>query len=947
VTDPAIPLFAPDSLPAELRALPQWVAWRSEERGGKRTKLPVNPRTGSLASATDAATWTDFDTAAAYASTRTNIAGIGFVLTADDPYLVIDLDGCRDADTGALTPEAHEDAERFATYTEVSPSGTGLHFWLRGDLPGTRNRTGKIEIYHRDRYMSVTGQRHADTPTEIAMRPTELADFYARVFTPKRAATQAVNDETVTPSDTPRTKETEPSTAALSDADLLARIRRAKNKDEFHRLWAGDWKGYDSQSEADLALCGMLAFWTGGDAPRMDRLFRQSGQHREKWERPDYRDRTITKALEGRTEFYSPRVPPSSLREDEPAGQPAPIINLVEYQPEARETETPMRQGGSRMRTDYGNAERLVDTHGSDIHWVFERGMWATWDGAHWQLDETGEIERRAKRVVRNIYREARAAEDSDERAALGRHAASSEAAARLRAMIDLARSEGGITVHTTDFDRDPWLLNCQNCVVDLRTGTQRGHDRAELHMKMVSAPYDPAAACPTWLAFLSRIMDGNEQLIGFLQRAVGYSLTGVTREQVFFLLYGVGANGKSTFLETLAALFAEYAQQAAMATFIKKQHDDSIPNDIARMVGARFISAVEADEGVRLSESLIKQLTGGDRMTARFLHREFFDFTPEFKLWFSVNHRPTIRGTDHAIWRRPVLIPFEVVIPDDEQDKDLKGKLRAELPGILAWAVRGCLELQRIGLAIPQAVRAATNEYRVEMDVFAGFVEDRCTLSKNAWVPSSDLYRAYREWSEETGEHYDTETMLGKRLTERGFRREKRSGKRCWFGLTLLSNAVQQDLDTLDTLDTISGVFPVRNKSKKNRGEPVQRVQRVPLVGAPSSATEQETESQQEMDTLDTLDTISGVFPQRVVYPPETVTETPTTAGKGTSLTDTEMLWTWVGDVHAGRATDWSESVRAAGQRLGFVFDSFKSVAENAALLAAHLDGVEGGERV
>ena len=918
--------FPTDNPPAELCVLPQWVAWRYEERDGKRTKVPISPRTGSLASATDATTWTDFTTAAAYASTRTNVAGIGFVLAPDDPYLVIDLDGCRDAATGALSPEAHETVERFATYTEVSPSGTGVHLWLRGDLPGARNRAGKVEIYHRDRYMTVTGQRHAGTPADIAAHPTELADFYACLFPPASV-----------PPASPSPRLGSASTSDIDDATLIERARSATNGAAFTRLWDGDSSAYDQdESRGDLALCGMLAFWTGGNTARIDRLFRQSGRHREKWERSDYRDRTITKALEGRTEFY-----------DGPTGRPAPIINLAEYRPDAHENETPIRRGGSRMRTDYGNAERLVDNHGSDIHWVYERGMWATWDGAHWQLDETGEVERRAKGVVRNIYREARVAEDSDERAALGRHAAGSEAAARLRAMIDLARSEGGITVHTADFDRDPWLLNCQNCVIDLRTGDQRNHDRAELHMKMVSAPYDAAATCPTWLAFLSRIMGGNEQVITFLQRAVGYSLTGLTREQIFFLLYGVGANGKSTFLETLAALLAEYAQQAAMGTFIKKQHDDNIPNDVARMVGARFISAVEADEGVRLSESLIKQLTGGDRMTARFLHREFFDFTPEFKLWFSVNHRPTIRGTDHAIWRRPVLIPFEVVIPDDEQDKELKGKLRAELPGILAWAVQGCLDWQRVGLAVPQAVRAATDNYRVEMDVFAGFLEDRCTLAKNAWVSSSDLYHAYREWSEEAGERYETEQVFGKRLTERGLTRGKRSGKRCWFGITLVDNAVQGEMDTMDTMDTVSPVLPTRNNMEKNPGNCVHSVQSVQPVTSLSSTSEQKTESQQEMDTMDTMDTVSPVSPQPVVSPPETATETPGTTGEEVPPTDEEVLWRWAGDVHGGRATDWPESVRVAAQRTGFVFDSFKTAAENAGLLAAYLDKREGGGQV
>lgn len=564
----------------------------------------------------------------------------------------------------------------------------------------------------------------------------------------------------------------------------------------------------------------------------------------------DFRAAAKALATEGYGSAHSPAVTPVGA----PASSRSASQRAETMPEQSDEPETAVLRGDSRMRTDYGNAERLVDQHGPDIHWVFERGMWATYHRTNWQLDETGEVERRAKRVVRNIYREAaaRPAEEADERAALGKHAASSEAASRLRAMIDLARSEGGITVHLTDFDRDPWLLNCQNGTVDLRAGNLRAHDRAELHMRITPVAYDPHATCPIWEAFLHRIMGGNEQVITFLQRAIGYSLTGVTREQVFFLLHGVGANGKSTFLETLAALLAGYAQQAQITTFLRKQHDEGIPNDLARMVGARFISAVEADEGVRLSESLIKQLTGGDRITVRFLHQEFFDFIPEAKYWFAMNHRPTIRGTDHAMWRRPLLIPFGVVIPDEEQDKGLKAKLQAELPGILAWAVQGCLDWQTHGLAIPEEVRAATSEYRAEMDTLAGFFEERCTLTKDAWVPSSDLYRAYREWSEEAGERYETEQMFGKKLTERGLTREKRSGKRCWFGITLVNTAVQQGLDTMDTMDTVSEVSIRENLMTKNPGESVHSVHSVqppprlpvsvPETATPPSLTENAT---------------------------------------------------------------------------------------------------------
>jgi P4 family phage/plasmid primase-like protien len=468
----------------------------------------------------------------------------------------------------------------------------------------------------------------------------------------------------------------------------------------------------------------------------------------------------------------------------------------------------------SRMHTDYGNAERLIDQHGPDLHYIVERGMWVTWDDTRWAIDETGEVVRRAKRTVRNIYREAQAAEDGAKSAELGKHGAKSEAAARLAAMIDLARSEPGVSLHLADFDGDPWLLNCKNGVIDLRAGALRPHDRAELHMKRVPVAYDPDATCPTWLAFLARIMAGNDRLITFLQRAIGYSFTGMTREQVFFVLHGQGSNGKSTLLETLAALLDDYAQPATIATFLRKEHDDAVRDDVADMVGARFISAVEPGDGARLDESLIKEVTGESRMKVRFLYKNYFYFTPEFKLWLSVNHRPTIRGTDHAIWRRPLLIPFTVIIPDEEQDKDLKRKLLAELPGILAWAVRGCFDWQRDGLAIPEEVRAATSAYRAEMDILAGFIADRCIEHRNASVTAGMLYKEYQRWCDETGERQETQTTFGKRLTERGFvQKRDRKGQRSWSGIGLRTDEIQEslspNLDAFDAFDTISRETP------------------------------------------------------------------------------------------------------------------------------------------
>ncbi len=328
--------------------------------------------------------------------------------------------------------------------------------------------------------------------------------------------------------------------------------------------------------------------------------------------------------------------------------------------------------------------------------------------------------------------------------------------------------------------------MNVSNGTLDLRTGELRPHRREDWLTKITPIVYDPEASCPQWHAFLRCILAGRQDVIDFLQRAIGYSLTGDTSEQCLFLLHGTGANGKSTFLEIARALLGDYAEQAEFSTFLHKDRD-TVRNDLAKLRGARFVSAVEVEEGRRLSEVVVKQLTGGDTITARFLFKEFFDFKPGFKLWLAANHKPVIRGTDYAIWRRIHLVPFTVTIPREEQDKKLPAKLKKELPGILAWAVKGCLAWQQDGqLVAPGAVEAATTAYRAEMDLIGGFLDECCVQQENAHAEASDLYNAYRVWS---GDKITTQTAFGRRLGERGFVRGRNTvtGHIIWRGIGLL----------------------------------------------------------------------------------------------------------------------------------------------------------------
>lgn len=439
--------------------------------------------------------------------------------------------------------------------------------------------------------------------------------------------------------------------------------------------------------------------------------------------------------------------------------------------------------------TDLGNARRLVALHGAELRYCYPWGAWLSWDGRRWCPDRTGEVERRAKDVPRLIDKEIAREPDDNRRKALRRHANSSESQARIQAMISLARSEPGISVLPEELDADPWLLNVSNGTLDLRSGELREHDPDDLITKLAPVEYDPEATAPTWDRFLQRILPGNE-LRDFVQKAAGYSATGDVRERVLLILHGLGRNGKSTFLEAIRdALGNEegYAMKTPAETLMAKP-SGGIPNDVARLKGARFVAASETEANRRLAESTVKELTGNDTISARFMRAEWFDFRPTHQVWLATNHRPEIRGTDPAIWDRIRLVPFEVRIPDTEQDQGLPAKLNNELPGILSWIVQGCLDWQREGLGEPEAVRFATSAYQAEQDVLGSFLEEECVkgVGKTAWA--KELYAAYHRWCEESGERPETQQAFGRRLTERGFESKKSTGNKSrWYGIGLL----------------------------------------------------------------------------------------------------------------------------------------------------------------
>ncbi len=446
-----------------------------------------------------------------------------------------------------------------------------------------------------------------------------------------------------------------------------------------------------------------------------------------------------------------------------------------------KETHQEARRARERPHTDYGNAERLIDRYGEDLRYCELWGKWLVWDGFRWQIDVTGRIMARAKATIRTLYAEAAALEDDDRRKALAGHARKSESRGALQAMITLAEDE--VPIKSEELDADPWLLNVQNGTLDLQSGELQDHRRQDRLTKLAPIIFDLEAECPTWLAFLERILPSPE-LRTFLQRLVGYSLTGRTTERLVVILYGSGANGKSTFLSIIRALLGDYGCSTPAETLLAKR-ENAIPNDVARLKGARFVTAVETEEGKRLAESFIKQAAGGaDLLSARFMRGEWFDFRPEFKLWLATNHKPEVRGTDRAIWDRIRLIPFDVRIAEAERDQGLMDRLLTELPGILNWAMDGALDWQKNGLQTPSEVTDATSGYRDEMDVLAGFIEDRCRIDPAVKVARGVIYYAYVTWCKENGEKVVTQREFASYMRERGFTDTRSNSTRFWMGL-------------------------------------------------------------------------------------------------------------------------------------------------------------------
>jgi putative DNA primase/helicase len=517
---------------------------------------------------------------------------------------------------------------------------------------------------------------------------------------------------------------------------------------------------------------------------------------------PEWRDRV--KAVEDSVEGHAKGKPRlqglptlASLLDERVVGKIAVWLELVEedvfgFGRSRTTSETDPEPSASDAArppafADEALALRFAERHHGDLRYVAAWSRWLHYDGHRWQFDDT-----LLAFLARKVCREAASACNKPSMA-------NAIASAKTVAAVErLAKADRRLAATTDQWDADPWLLNTPDGTLDLRTGQLRPHERGDYFTKITAVA--PGGSCPIWLAHLLRIMDDNSELVAYLQRVFGYALTGSTREHALFFGYGTGANGKGVTIGTVANILADYHRTAAMETFTAS-NSDRHPTELAGLRGARLVSANETEQGRQWAESRIKTLTGGDKIEARFMRQDFFEFEPQLKLFIFGNHKPGIASVDEAIRRRLHLIPFTVTIPPTERDQHLSERLRAEWPGILAWMVQGCLDWQREGLNPPAAVRSATAAYLESEDLFGQWLVDECDAEPGnsaKWEPVGVLFGAWSLYAGRAGEKPGSKKAFSEAMQGRGFVpfQQGHANTRCLRGVRL---KVQQDQRTKD----------------------------------------------------------------------------------------------------------------------------------------------------
>lgn len=737
-----------EKIPDELKRCSQWVCWRSEPDPKSHSgikKIPINARTGGQAMSNNPETWSDFETAV---RASRNYSGIGFMFSGSG-YFGVDLDDCFSEIEGYLRGEKNfvsDFVDGLGSYTELSQSCHGLHIICRGSLPEGTRRKGKFEMYDKGRYFIMTGNPIDPDNVKSVVDCTEsIKSLHEKYLSskPKKSASAVSLPEI---------------SVNMAVSEILGKALASKSGEKFKKLYKGDFSDYPSQSEADMAFCNMLAFWCGRDISKMDDIFRNSGLMRDKWDRKQsgstYGKLMLKKAVENCQEVYNPQKTDSYS----------------------------ISVGGTSMKMhtldDTGNAQRMYDLCGDVMRYCYTDRRWLSYQDGKWQYDTKGNVFVWADRVLESMKSELKLWAEHEGGAMFEdykKHMKKTRSNNSKKAMVK--ELEHLVAVSPSELDADRLLVNVQNGVLNLRDFSMTEHKPDFLMTRMLGTSMPESPERPEkWLAFLDQIFNGDLELIRYIQKALGYSLSGDTSEQCAFFLYGTGRNGKSTFLEVVRKIMGDYATNIQPESIMVKASTNTANSDIARLKGARLVTSVEPNEGMRLNEGLLKQLTGDDMITARKLYGDEFEFRPEFKLWMATNHKPTIRGTDLGIWRRIHIIPFTVTIPEEVVDKNLPYKLMKELPDILAWMADGYKLWKSEGLRKPKVIADAVEEYRNEMDVISAFLASDYVV-QGGEVKAQALYAVYCQWAAECNEYKMPSRKFGLEMSKRYNKVRKTNG--------------------------------------------------------------------------------------------------------------------------------------------------------------------------
>lgn len=771
--------FDPGPVPDTLTNRSQWIAWRYQFDTDRDewTKVPVNVDTGGFAKSTDPDTWTSFADAVAYHEcTGTDTDGVGFVVHDGDTVLGLDLDDIRDPDTGDLEPWADDLLDDVSTYAEVSPSGTGLRLFGLGFVPAVGNRgdvddgAGHLEMYDSGRYLTVTGQRVDGSPEDVRQVSDEIANIHAEHIAesePDREAPKPVGDGGVqadSPGANPGVDAGKPgSTDAasdLSDDELLEKAKNAENSDKFRRLWIGDTSGYPSHSEADLALAGLLAFWTGGDRQRIDRLFRQSDLYREKWNRDDYRERTIAKALASRSEFYYPDAHDdgTTSRPNEP-GEDVERDDLedggIDVTLTSAEVVAWAGLGEDEDVSDLTDREKAACVwelleHTDEFHVRVRRD-----NGSLWAYD-AGVWKPEGERALRHAARRA-----------LGSMNYGQNVLTELKAQ---ARSDPRVEVEADEFGLAPETIAVENGLVDLDAAADGAGEDALRELKpddyaltRLPVEYDPSADYDEWADYAHEwAEDGRADA---LQEYVGYCLhVGAMPLHRALLLVGSGANGKGTFLHVVRSLLGRKNTSSIELQTLANEKDA-----VADFYGA--LANIDDDLSARkLGQGLgmFKKLVGGDRVRARRLYEDGFEFDATGKHLYAANEVPDVNvpDDDEAFWRRWLLVEFPNHYPPSQRDPDLRDHLTEPevLSGVLNWAIDGWARLLDQGHftgeeRYAQAKRERWQAWGDSVDKFISEYVERDSDAAN--VSTGDVHRVYAAWCRKNGERPASQQKL------------------------------------------------------------------------------------------------------------------------------------------------------------------------------------------